>query len=104
MNGKGFYPPFPQRRNALDRAAVRWPGLLLTALAKDRKNFVRRFCLGQALPDTSIVQKLGDRGESAQVGLKLVLGDDEEDHKFYRRVVQRIEFNPGRRTAKRGND
>ena len=37
------------------------------------------------------------------MSLELVLGNDEQDDEFYRRIIERVELDPGFRSSKRGN-
>src|SRR5258708_2249418 len=46
----------------------------------------------QALAHRTVVEEFRNRRQRPQVGLKLVLGHDEKDDEFHRRIVQGIEL------------
>jgi len=78
--------------------------LLGRALLENRQNFFFRPGGSKLFADGAIIQKLGDRRERAEVGLKLVLRHNEKDDEFDWRAVERIELDPLRRTSKGGDD
>src|SRR5262245_42425953 len=47
----------------------------------------------KAFADGAVIQELGDRRESTEMRLKLILRDDEEDDVFDRCVVEGVELN-----------
>src|SRR5688572_33503446 len=63
-------------------------GRSCAASLADLKNLVRSSSGAETLANGAIVEKFGDRGEGAEMGLKLVLGHHEENHKFHWRIVE----------------
>ena len=57
--------------------------------------------VGKLLTNRLVIQKLGNRGKGSEVNLELILRDHEKHDESDRGVVQRIEFNAGRRSSKR---
>src|ERR1700676_5285809 len=82
------------------RSTSRRLQLSLRTFLKDRQNFLGRLRAGQTVAHGPIVQKLGDRGERAEVRLKLILRHDEENDEFHRRGIEGVEFNPSCRSSK----
>src|SRR5436190_17936516 len=76
---------------------------LLMASLKDRMNLLGGLSGREAFANASVVQKLCDRSESAQMRLKLIFRLDKEHDEFHRRVVERVELDPLRRAAE-GDD
>src|SRR5439155_22607524 len=97
MRGTKVFCIYAPRRPQVD-------GYSLRAIAKDRQNFVGGFRAGQAFAHRAIVQKLGDRGQRAQVRLELVLRDNKKNDELHRSIIQSIEFDTGGRSSKGGDD
>ena len=76
---------------------------LLMASLKDRMNLRGGLSGGEAFANASVVQKLCDRSESAQMRLKLIFRLDKEHDEFHRRIIERIELDPLRRAAEGGD-
>src|SRR5256714_6817072 len=91
--------PPPSAREGLET----FPPLLLlpAALAEDRENFTSRFRRAETFAHAPVVQEFCDGSEGTQMRLKLVLRDDEEDDKFDRRIIERVELDPLRRAPER---
>ena len=58
----------------------------------------------EGLADGAVVEELGDGGQSTEMGLKLVLGDDEEDDEADGGVVEGLELDAMGGAAKGGDD
>src|SRR6476661_8390068 len=76
----------------------------LGTIAKDRQNFLGRFCAGQALAHRAVIQKLCNGGERAQMRLKLILRHNKKDDEFHWSIIERIKLNAGSRPSECSND
>src|SRR5207244_7303328 len=72
-------------------ASLRWA---LRALAKNRQNFVRGLRAGKTLAHRAVVQEFRNRCQCAQMCLKLIFRNDEQNDEFHWRIIQRVELNP----------
>src|SRR5207244_3909194 len=61
-------------------ASLRWA---LRALAKNRQNFVRGLRAGKTLAHRAVVQEFRNRCQCAQMCLKLIFRNDEQNDEFH---------------------
>jgi len=71
-------------------------------LLEDPEDFLFRLRGGEPFSDRAVVQEFCDRGKGAEMGLKLILRDDEEHNEPDRRIIERVELDAlGRATESR---
>jgi len=71
----------------------RWPNLRALAV-EDGEDGLGIGSLPEFLPDVRIVQEFRDRGEGAQMGLELILRDQEENDDVDGFAIERLEVDP----------